>query len=72
MIRNKEDRVGKKEIDITGPDGNAYCLLGYAKNLCEQLGKDYEKISKEMKSSDYENLINVFDREFGRCVDLVK
>ena len=62
----------KPEIDLTGPDGNAYFLLGTARNLSNQLGLDGKAISKEMTSGDYENLINVFDKHFGEYVDLVR
>lgn len=68
----KELKRGKMIIDLTGPQGNAFCLLGIAKELCRQLNKDFVPIEKEMTSGDYENLINVFDREFGEYVDLYK
>ena len=72
IIKNPEPR--KREINLLGPDGNAYFLLATADNLSKQLdlGDDVrEKISDEMKSSDYENLIKVFDKHFGSIVDLV-
>ena len=55
---------------MTGPDGNAYVLLGYAKSYAKKLGLDYDKIRDEMTSSDYENLIQVFDKYFGSFVIL--
>jgi len=58
----------KLEIDLTGPQGNAFFLLGTAHNLAKQLGKDVEDINKRMKSGDYENLLKVFEKEFGDCV----
>lgn len=69
MIRNKQSR---KEIiiDLTGPDGNAFVLMGYAANFCKQLGLDKDKVIAEMKESDYENLIQVFDKYFGSFVIL--
>lgn len=67
-----ELKKGKIKIDLTGPDGNAFCLLGNAKRLCKQLGKDYDVIKEDMTSSDYEHLIEVFDREFGAYVDLYR
>ena len=69
-IKQKSHR--KMEIDITGPKGNAYYLLGTAKAFAKQLGLDAEAIEEEMKSSDYENLITVFDKHFGEYVDLVR
>jgi len=57
-------------IDLTGPAGNAFSLMGQATRLASQLGLDSEKIINEMKSSDYENLVEVFDRYFGDYVVL--
>ncbi len=69
MIRKKQP---KKEhiIDLTGPDGNAFVLLGYAKSYAQQLGLDFNKIREEMTSGDYENLLKVFDENFGSFVIL--
>ena len=61
------------EIDLTGPQGNAYYLLGLASNLCRQLKYDAmheERILEEMKLADYECLLHTFDREFGTLVTL--
>lgn len=69
MIRKK--RAPKERvIDLTGPDGNAYALMGYAKDFSRQLGTDGESIIKEMMSGDYENLVSVFDKNFGDYVVL--
>ena len=69
----KKDKYKKQVIDLTGPDGNAYYLLGTAMNLCKQIcisSERTEEILDELKSSDYENLIKVFDKYFGKLVDL--
>ena len=60
----------KKElvIDLTGPDGNAYALMAYAERFARQLGLNSEKIIEEMMASDYENLLQVFDSNFGSFV----
>jgi hypothetical protein len=63
---------GKPSINLDGPDGNAFVLLGYAKRFAEQLGLDWNGISADMRSGDYEHLIEVFDRHFGDVVDLVR
>ena len=70
MIRKKRPVRGPLVVDITGPDGNAFALMGLAMRLARQLGIDLTSIVKEMKSGDYENLIQVFDRNFGSIVIL--
>jgi len=64
----KKKKEGPIEIDLTGPDGNAFVLLGIAKRLASQLGKDYKDIQSRMMSGNYENLLKVFDTEFGEYV----
>jgi len=68
----EKPRTNGIEIDLTGPQGNAFYLLGTAKKLANQLGLDSDEILNEMKSSDYENLIQVFDKNFGSFVTLYK
>jgi hypothetical protein len=70
MIRKKVEKSGPIIIDLTGPDGNAFVLMGYAKRFANQLGLDGDVIIREMKVSDYENLLKVFDRYFGSFVIL--
>tara|TARA_R110000868_G_scaffold134849_1_gene347095 strand:+ start:371 stop:586 length:216 start_codon:yes stop_codon:yes gene_type:complete len=69
MIRQKKD-VYEKVIDLTGPDGNAYALMGYATRFARQLDLDSTQIREEMMSGDYENLVAVFDKYFGDYVTL--
>mgnify|MGYP000327032302 FL=1 len=59
-------------IDLTGPQGNAFYLLGTAKNLAKQLDLNGLEIMEEMKSGDYENLVEVFDKHFGMLVTLYR
>jgi hypothetical protein len=70
-IRRKTDG-GRPVIDLTGPEGNAFVLLGYARRWGRQLGKDTTDIHKRMTSGDYENLVKVFDEEFGDYCDLLR
>lgn len=60
------------EIDLTGPQGNAFFLIGTASNLAKQLGKDSKEITSRMMSGNYENLIKIFDEEFGSIVTLYR
>ena len=73
MIVKKENKG--IEIDLTGPQGNAYFLLGTASKLGRQLGWDRDEIEillRQMRNSDYENLVNTFDKYFGNIVTLYR
>lgn len=73
MIKSiEEKRMGKVEIDLTGPDGNAFVLIGLASKWSKQLGLDSKKIQEEMTSGDYENLINTIEKYFGQSVILYR
>ena len=73
MIKDKSEMKKRGlEIDLTGPDGNAFVLIGYASNLAKQLKKDENAIKEDMQSGDYEHLVEVFDREFGDYVTLYR
>ena len=70
-----KDTTKKMTIDLTGPQGNSFFLLGTACNLMKQLKftpEEAEGVMDEMKSSDYENLIKTFDKYFGSIIDLEK
>jgi len=67
MIKSKSKK-SKIEIDLTGPDGNAFVLLGIAKDLCHKTGIEWSKVQAEMTSGDYENLIQTLDRYFGSII----
>jgi len=69
MIREKQPK-SEIVIDLTGPEGNAFALMGYASRLGRQLNFDVDQIIDEMKSGDYENLVQVFDDYFGDFVIL--
>jgi len=74
MIKEKKSTDGI-EVDLTGPQGNAFYLLGLVSSFGRQLGWSSEEITKittEMMSGNYENLISVFDREFGSFVTLYR
>ena len=59
-------------IDLTGPDGNTFVLLAYAKNFSKQLNIQYGPIADDMTSGDYEHLLEVFDKYFGSFVTLLR
>lgn len=70
MIRDKAPRTGPIVIDLTGPDGNAFALMGWASKLCRSTSLDKNKVLQEMMAGDYENLLQVFDGYFGDFVIL--
>lgn len=74
MIRKKQENLTQPiVIDLTGPNGNAFVLIGMAKNFARQLRYDSNTTTaliNEMMAGDYEDLLQVFDREFGSFVIL--
>ncbi len=74
MIREKQ-KSDKIIVDLTGQDGNAFCLIGLANDLCKQLNRaglnyNFDTIYEDMTRTDYENLVRVFDNNFGHLVVL--
>lgn len=72
MIKSINQKSNAIEIDLTGPEGNAFVLLGYASKFAKQLGLDSKAIQEDMMSSDYEHLVEVFDKHFGTFVTLYR
>ena len=70
-IKNKKKQQ-LIEVDLQGAQGNAFYLLALASKLSRSMGLDVKKIQDEMKASDYENLIKVFDNYFGHIVILYR
>ena len=72
MILSREEMPARPiEIDLRGPDGNAYVLMAYARNLGRQLGFSNKKIDgiiKVMMLTNYEGLLHTFDLYFGDYV----
>lgn len=67
MIRNKVKNDGPIVIDLTGPQGNAFYLMGvvrstFARSGAPELG---ELIVEDMMKGDYENLLQIFDMYLG-------
>ena len=58
-------------IDLTGPKGNAFYLLAYARKLADEFEfEDTDALIEEMQSGDYEHLIQTFDEYFGDFITL--
>lgn len=67
----KRNPAEKPVIDLNGPEGNAYYLLGTGRILARQMRIDFGPIEAEMTSGGYRVLVEAFDRHFGEYVDLV-
>jgi hypothetical protein len=61
-----------RTIDLTGPEGNAFNMLGLAKKWGEQMNLDTKELLTDMKSGDYDHLIEVFEKHFGAVCELIK
>ena len=74
MIKSKSEQPLRGiEIDLTGPEGNAFVLLGYANRFARELGySDHERLCllDNMRLTTYDMLVEIFDREFGSFVTL--
>ena len=74
MIKDRRDMNPQIEIDLSGPEGNAFVLLAYADKLGKRIygPEKTEEILEEMKLSTYELLILTFDKYFGEVVTLYR
>lgn len=59
-------------IDLSGPEGNAFALIGLAKRLAKQHGLDPEPIVNKMMSDDYANAVHTLNYHFGHCLVLIE
>ena len=57
------------EIDLSGPQGNAFNLLAVA---CKMTGREPAPLLAEMMAGDYEHLLEVFERESGEFITQVR
>ena len=74
MIKDHKEMNPMIEIDLSGPEGNAFVLLKYADTLGKRI-YGYEKteaILEEMRLSTYELLLLTFDKYFGEVVILYR
>jgi len=55
-------------IDLTGPKGNAFALLGMARGWAKDLGLNWDDIRDDATSGDYEHLLSVLENAFGEYV----
>ena len=74
LVNDSDSR--ERSIDLRGPDGNAFVIIGIARNLTRQLKDidpdkyDWERILPEMTSGDYKNLVHTFEKYFGDYITI--
>jgi hypothetical protein len=62
-------------VDLSGPQGNAYALMGVARSIGRELNRPYNEIKDvetRMMSGDYDNLVKVMYLEYGDFIQFVK
>jgi len=78
MILSQDDKPGTIVIDCNGPEGNVFSLIALAKDLSKRLNRecfgtyDFNEISKDMMSSDYDHAVEVLDKHFGELLTIYK
>ncbi len=75
IVDRKKMPIRPIEIDLNGPEGNAFVLMAYARKLGRQLGMTEGRIDaiiKVMMLTNYDGLVHTFDVEFGEYVVLYK
>ena len=75
IINERPSLKSTRDIDLRGPEGNAWALMGITADLLRQMGRSKENINavlEDMKSSDYEHLLEVMDAEVGILVNLYR
>lgn len=60
----------KPSIDLDGPAGNVFALMGNARVIARRLGFDADAILEEMKAGDYTHAVLTFNKHFGDYIDL--
>lgn len=74
LVDDSDNR--ERSIDLRGPEGNAFAILGIAKDFTRQLKEadpkkyNWERIQSEMTSSDYKNLVHTFEKYFGDFITI--
>lgn len=68
IVSREELSERRPEVDLSGPEGNAFVLIGYATRWAKQLGLDFDPILEDMQSGNYEHLLEVLEKHFGDYV----
>ena len=73
IIKN-ENYATSAVIDLDGPDGNPFALMGYVSKFGRQLGwttKQIDECIEKMTSGDYANLVKTMNDKLNDVVTFV-
>jgi len=63
-MSEKVNQTEKPILSIIGRDGNAFAILGAARRVALTNNMDWNAISKEAMSGDYDNLLSTMMKYF--------
>jgi hypothetical protein len=74
MTIRKKTNKERPLIDLSGPQGNAFYLMGVVKQTFRRSGASElgDQIVEEMMNGDYEHLVKTFDLYLGEHFDIVR
>lgn len=62
----KLQKTNKKgQINLDGPGGNAFFILGVAQETARRVGVNYKLFKEEATSGSYVHLLRTFEKYFG-------
>lgn len=68
---SKYNLLIKRQIDIAGPDGNVFNLIGIGRKILKELDVPKQEViefSDAMMADDYEHALTVFKSWFGEDI----
>lgn len=72
-IRSRSEMARKIQVDLKGPEGNAFDLMAIAENIGKSLKVPKEQrdaIQKDMMSSNYDHLVATLEKHYGDYIDI--
>jgi hypothetical protein len=74
MTIRKKTNKERPLIDLSGPQGNAFYLMGVVKQTFRRSGASElgDEIVAEMMNGDYDHLVKTFDLYLGEHFDIVR
>lgn len=70
MAIKRINRNRKITVNLDGPEGNAFVLLGIARDVLNQTGLyDWDEVRNEATSGDYKHLVKTLQTYIGNFVD---